>query len=333
MEHDFEVSQLHKHSLGLVTAVNERFSDEISVMLIELRLNNVEEVANATEVSTVNFDTIGGKDTVTVQQGNSVPAKWIKYNSHQVFAPNVRRNDLVEVYRLGNTDQYFWVDRNTANVKRLEDVVYAISADPANPMKEDLSNAYWFSWSSIDKTITLQTSKANGEPFAWNMQFNLGEGIFSIQADTGDEVFINARDTIIGMINADGTEFELNKQNILGYAPDTMKVKADNLINFICKHFKVEASDDVLIQTNSCTTKASTILMQAKSVTSDAPNTTATGNLSVGGNISVGGAGRSGGGGNCTVAGKMTANEIKCSKFNADQGYIDNFKHGGGKCC
>lgn len=277
-----DMSKVHLHSIGLVSANKPMSTDMISVILVESRFSNDEEILTNPNSQTVDFKTQGGQESVKVTLDNSVPAKWLKSNSNRVSSPDVRRGDRVKIYRVGDTDEYYWEDMNTENVKRLETVTYAFSADPDNPMKDDRSNAYVIEVSSHQKTLTISTSDANGEKAKFNVQINGGDGILVVEDDKDNNIYLDSVNSDIRMKNSFGTMSRLNKKNIEMFAPDSMFLKVANLINFQCKDF-VMSSKTVTMQNNNTTIEADKVLVNA-------PQTTFTGNVTTR-SLSVGGSG------------------------------------------
>lgn len=351
-----ELSQLHFHSWGLVANVKDLPDKEIKVVPIEYRFGVLESVLDQPEEDEEAYQTDEGEEIVKVIHGTSVTAKWLKFNTNRITAPDVRRNDQVLIWRLGNTDRYFWTDMNVSNVKRLETVVYAWSADPKNPVKDDLSNAYFLEISTHNKSITLQTSQANGEPYGYTIQLNTADGVFQLVDTDQNIMYLNSADTIIGFKNAMETEFRLDKKNIHGYAPDSMFFKAEKTVKWECTDFILNASKSISFETRAWTVNskdtinftttnwtakaenisydATDILFKADKVTSNAPTTVATGLLKCAG-LSVGGGG-SGGGGLCVVnnfaefkkglvvKGGLKADTIECETIKAKSGKFDS---------
>lgn len=275
-------SKVHLHSIGLVSANKAMSSHEISVILMESRFSNDEEILTNPNAQTVDFKTQGGQESVKVTLDNSITAKWLKTNTNRISAPDVRRGDRVKIYRVGNTDEYYWEDMNSENVKRLETVVYAFSADPDNPVKEDGSNAYIIEVSAHQKTLTISTSDANGEKAKFNVQINGGDGVLIVEDDKDNNIYLDSVNSDIRLKNAFGTMTRMNKKNIEMFAPDSMFLKATNLINFNCKDFVV-ISKTVTMQNKNTTVEADKVLINA-------PQSTFTGNVTTR-SLSVGGAG------------------------------------------
>ena len=278
-----DFSQLHLHSIGRVSANKAMSSHEISVVPVEYRYSENEELLTNPTKDEVTFQSQDGKtESVKVHTDNSITATWFKRNTNRVTPPDVRRGDKVLIYRLGDTDKYFWEDMNSENVKRLETVAWSFNADPSGKTSDDHSNAYAFEVSTHNKTITITTSMANGEKAKFAIQINGGEGIIAVEDEKGNYIYLDSVNTDIKLQNANGTNFRLNKKNIEAFAPDSMFVKVANLVQFQCTDFKL------LCQTAYVSSKTTTV--DADKVTLNAPQTTCTGNLTAR-SLSIGGAG------------------------------------------
>lgn len=278
-----DTSMLHLHSIGVVSANKAMSSHEISVVPVEYRYSENEELLTNPTKDEVTFQSQDGKsESIKVHTDNSVTAVWFKRNTNRTTPPDVRRGDKVLIYRLGDSDKYFWEDMNSENVKRLETVAWSFNADPSGKTSGDHSNAYTFEVSTHNKTITITTSMANGEKAKFAIQINAGEGLIAVEDEKGNYVYLDSVNTDIKLQNANGTSFRLNKKNIEAIAPDSMFVKVQNLVNFQCTDFKL------ICQTAYVSSKTTTV--DADKVTLNTPQTTCTGNLTAR-SISIGGAG------------------------------------------
>lgn len=254
------VSALHFHSYGLVARDKERNENTIDVIPTEIRFTNQENVDKLEGAIDIEYKITRGVDYVTQPIGNTIPAVWIDFNSPRITSPDVKKDDLVLIWRLGETDIYFWQDRNVSNVKRLETIVYAISGDPSNKLKSDLSNAYYVMYSSHDKHITIKTSKANGEFCAFTHQINGGEGFIATEDDIGNSFWFDSKNTDIGFENVEGSKLQMIKKEISATAKDLVGLYADNIklegksIELMAEDIKIKApsvsigEDDIVIK-------------------------------------------------------------------------------------
>ena len=192
-------TQIDFYSYGIVGEDKQPNSPWIEAIPIEINFSKPTDV-QATEHSTDRtFTSANATDHVTSTEGNTIPAKWWKFNSYQVTPPDVKKGDEIIIYRLGETDIYFWEDLNSANVKTTVNVIYAFPADGENQMMDDLSNAYVLQVSSVEKMIQIRTSMANGEGAAFNFQFNLRDGTHQCTDQKGNKYWINSKENDVGM--------------------------------------------------------------------------------------------------------------------------------------
>ena len=258
-----ELSKLHPHSLGVVTNNPPVGSKEIAVQLLEHRFGQSEELVDSPVKMEFSFKTAAGEEAGTIVENNSVTAIWLRRNTNRTTPPNVRRGDQVIVWKLGN-NKYFWEDRHTVDVKRLETVIYAFSADPNNGLKDDLSNAYFLEISSHTKAITLGTSKANGEPFAYTIQLDLEYGKYTATDDVGNMVYIDSPKTEVALRNRDDSEFRLTKEDIFGKANKLIEFKCKDF-HVICTNFKIQCDSYVASSKNSYKVSSKSYAVDASS--------------------------------------------------------------------
>lgn len=247
---DFELSQLHFHSWGLVAENAAVGQKVVQVTPVEFRFGEDEIIVDNPVDDELEYLSEEGQESVKVVRNLTIPCTWLKWNSNRVTPPNVRRNDDVLIYRLGMTDKYYWMDFNIANVKRLETVVWAFSGDPNNPINDDLSNAYRFEISTHGKLVTFTTSQANGEPFGYTHQYDTETGVVTLADTVGNTIYLNSAQTEIGMVNADRTSLKLTKKDIVAYAPDNVQWTAVNAISFKCNTMDIVATESLKIKTN-----------------------------------------------------------------------------------
>lgn len=221
-----EISQLKFYSYGIVLTDLVRGEEKIKVLPMEFRLGTRTKIKDEEATEELEYETRDGEEAVSMTSGSAVTARWLKFNTNRITPPDVKREEQVLIYRKGDTDIYYWQDFNISNVKRLETVVYAFSADPDNKIADDLSNAYMFMVSTHDKHITLQTSTANGEPFAYTLQLDTDEGNFKLTDDIGNVVYLDSANETVGIENSAGSWYKIHGPDMSGHAPAKMTFSA-----------------------------------------------------------------------------------------------------------
>lgn len=269
-----KTSVFHLHSMGRVAENIELGSKVVRVYFTEDRIGEDEEVIANPQREEVTYQTSEGERKAAATTDTSFPCTWLKRNSNRVTPPNVRRDDEVIVWRMGDSDNYYWEDTGNANVKRLETVIWAYSADPNGPINGDLTNAYVVEMSTHQGLFAIHTSTANGEPFAWDFQIDAKGGRASVESSGGEHVLIDSNEELVELMNASDSVAQLKGPDAFVNVKNNIHFTAENDQEFVCKRFIVRASEKILFES---------------------PEVECTEELKVGGNVDVTGGIESGG--------------------------------------
>lgn len=245
-----EKSSVEIFSIGIVAEDKPRGNERCKIIPIETNFVNPTQVESVESLNEKQHASDNAMDNLQVTTGNAITAKWWKFNSNRVNPPDVKKEDYVLILRLGKTDIYFWIDLNFANVKRLEDAVYAWSADPDNQMADDLSNAYVLNISSIDKHITLRTTMLNGEKAAFLFQFDNANGTWQCVDQKGNKYYLNSVEDDLGFENAMLSKININKEDMFLFSKKSINLETQT-IKEKCKVRITEAAESVTFKTPS----------------------------------------------------------------------------------
>lgn len=227
------VSQMHFYSLALV-ASNKLLTSNIiectpieNTMLVDGAITDTitTVIASSSDPSGANYST-SLTSTVTVK------ASWLPLaNSNRMTSPDVRRGELVMLYRFSDVDKFYWqVWRNDMDLRKLETVIYAFSATTVESDKTDADHAYFVEVSTHQKLIHIHTTNVNGEPYKYDIQLNTGNGFLQIMDDQGNYIDFNTPEHRISIVNQDGSFIEVNKTNINMSCSATLNMNCANLI-------------------------------------------------------------------------------------------------------
>lgn len=258
-------SNFHLYSIGTVAANKPRNTWNIEVTPDEkLPLVDKELTDNVEELEVKGSELSGATYESVAKAGNSIQATWLPYSDpNRITAPDVRRGMRVAIYRFADSPEYFWSTIHAINhLMRLETVTHVYSADPNNPISDDLSNCYVQQISTHDKLVTMiKTSKANGEPFAYVIQVNTNDGQVFITDDINNQFLINSPDNHIEMRNADGAVWQLIGQDAYHYTPgDSVEEIGGNKIIKTGGELSLKAGGSALLDSSGGTTVNSSSL-------------------------------------------------------------------------
>ncbi|MCY1272372.1 hypothetical protein D9M68_17550 [compost metagenome] len=209
------------------------FSKMLLVSPVEkLPFMDGEQVDRVDAVEYEGVDAEGKVQAGTAFVSNNINAHWLPETNRRT-PPDVQRGERIILYQYANNDKYYWRCMGMDdNLRRLETVIVGINANPNMGQDGiDPENMYFVEFSSHSKTITLSTSQKNGEVCTYDMQFDMGVGKFVLQDSLGNYGQINSPEYLIELKNGLGTFFQLNKQDIIGFAPRNIALTATNNVD------------------------------------------------------------------------------------------------------
>ena len=195
------------------------------------------EVTDAmAELEAEGVDKDGNTYTSKVGTSNSITATYLSFDPHKPFPSLIRRGEKVIIYRLADTDKYYWQPLGLDDTTRRRDIL--VIAVPNSPKENENSRtpetAYYIEVNTIDKHISVQTNKNDGEPFAYSIQLNTKEGFFSVMDDAGNFIQLVSSEDRITTQNATGSEITIEKGKGLWKTSESVTIET--------KTFTVKAS-------------------------------------------------------------------------------------------
>lgn len=133
---------------------------------------------------------------------NIVRARWrSRGNGNRATPPDVYRNETIELFRYGDTDEICW-DTATmeARLRGREKVVHSYSnREGGDPDGEDPSfeNSYTTMVDTRNKKVALKTVKNDGEAAAYDVEFDTKNGKWKIADSDGNIVHVASNDGVL----------------------------------------------------------------------------------------------------------------------------------------
>lgn len=265
-----QVSVFKPFSIGQVTKPKTRTSRHIQVLALETASATDGEVTHAPLEQIfkgVNAD--GSEYQVKSVSTRDMECEWFPGETNQVTPPDVERGELVMIYRLADTAQYFWTTMGLRNhLRTLESVIILYGATPdVSGCGLDFTKCYYQQWSPLDGHITFGTSQANGEQFKYTVQINTKQSFVAITDDVGNFMEVNSADSRVQLHNVDNSFFKAEKKIV--------DINADMEINLTCGSTKINMKPDSIKTTTKTyedsatdhTTKATNINRQGTNIT------------------------------------------------------------------
>lgn len=313
-----QVSQLQPYSVGIAAENKPLDSRDLNVTPIETLPAVDGELNFNPETQTVSgTDSDGNTYEVSVTTDVTLTAQWVPKGSNRVTPPDIRRGELVEIYRMADADQYFWRSLGLRDdLRRLETVIFAFNGSPDEGSRGiDPTTCYFLEISTHQKKVTFSTSQANGEPFGYTCQFDTGNGTFTLTDSIDQQLHLNSSERFIELVNADESYLQLDRQDIHLHAHNDITARADRDISLTAgRHIQYQAGS--LIQgeagDNISLTAGSVYALEAPTMTFNGETMDITALTTINGNLILNGSfmssGGSGGGDSMTVEGNIDFN-------------------------
>jgi hypothetical protein len=297
--------QFEKYSIGIVAANKGLNTNVVEVLPAEhFPMTDGEVTSNAGTYTASGLDALGTAYTDSVNTALTVSATWIPNGSmNRTTSPDVRRGEKVQLWRYADADAFYWTTlTDDLHLRRLETVTHAYSATADESTTAlDGSNSYFHEVSTHNGYMHWHTSKANGEPFGYDIQINAKTGYVAIQDDVGNAFRLDSANCTMIMQNAQGSSLVLDKTNGTLTIPDTYTINAKT-INENCTDKTTKASNSWTVQSQTGKMTFSNLTITAQ--TQHNGNINILGNLGLNGDMTTA-PGGTGSTGTITMAGNM----------------------------
>lgn len=218
-----KVSILQPYSIGKAAANLAVGQSDLMVTPLEKFTHLDGEVTDyVSTYTTSGKDGSGNSYSDVTEASVALKASWLSRNPWLKLPGLVRRGEFVQIWRVGDTDQYYWELLGLSNDLRRKDILLLVISNTRDESTTELTaqNSVFFTIDTVDKHVTLSTPKNDGEAAAYYIQLNWGEGNFSLSDDIGQAFVLdsvktkwlikNAMDSLI-KIEAGGIDIESPK--------------------------------------------------------------------------------------------------------------------------
>jgi len=244
--HALQVSKLRFYSLGIVAENKLLSSKEVEVTpMEEMPMLDGELAPVAVDYKAKAVDKLGSSYETTVETTTTIKAKWLPLGAaNRITAPDVRRGEIVVLYKFGDTDQYFWTTQNEdLKFRKLETVIYAFSGTTNEGAVMNDKTYYFIEISTHKKLITLHTSKDNGEPFGYDIQLDTGNGKLVITDDVGNYILVDSAQSQIVLKNVDESTIDMKGPNLSISIPKTIDIQ--------CTDYNIKSSNGFTLSSST----------------------------------------------------------------------------------
>lgn len=240
---DDKESGLHLFSLGIVLEDKPEKSDKIKVVPIEhlTRMNGLLSKVK------INYDTSlpdhrGVTQTDKLEGGPDIVASWMPDgNDNRLTSPDVYKSETVKIYRMGDTNEYYWKTIfREPTLRRQETVINAVSNIKSGNAAYDLNSSYWTKVDTRYKLFQIHTSNNDGEPFVYDIVIDTAAGSVTIGDDVGNFIKMDSSNDLLSLTSIAGANVDLNKGHIKMHGK-TITMTADEKITMAAPNTEINS--------------------------------------------------------------------------------------------
>lgn len=307
-----DASLFHFFSFGTAAANKPRVNPDGSICDMA-EIFPKEKFTMAAGELTDDVDTIqvkgkdaAGEDYQSEQKTKaSYTCKWLPIgDSNRLTPPDLRRGEEVLIYRYADTEFYFWTNAFNNIIRKLETAVWWFSGTPEDGKEAEkertAENGYFVEISTHEKHVVFSTSKKNGEVCRYFLQFNPGDGNFTLQDDMGQEITIFSQEGKIVVTSEKEIIHNTKKYTI---NCEKYILNASESIEMNTKATTIKSSDTIAMETKDYTHKASSSVTYTTPQASFSAKVNIAGLLTWSGGMS--GSGSAGGGAAASIQGNV----------------------------
>lgn len=244
-------SLIRPYSLGVAAANLEFGQKELEVTPVENLAQLDGEVTDTqVDVESTGVDKDGNTYSTSQKASNSIKAMWLPLDTYRAFPGLIRRGERVMIWRVGDTDKYYWTEMGLDDTTRRKDIMTFLIPNSSKEGEDSRTpdTAYFIEVNTVDKHITIQTNKNDGEQFAYLFQLNPGGKNATLCDDAGNYIQLDSTLQKIIAKNQMGSEFWIEKgkggmktpENIL-FETKTLDIKATTM-NVTVDNYTVKAT-------------------------------------------------------------------------------------------
>ena len=223
-----QTSPMHSW-IGIVAADKKPNETTINVMIPELTPVATGAVGVATANQSVQLTDINGNTiNSNVKTGNTITAYYMGGRTNVKYPPDVVKGEQVRITKLANADRFYWESMGRDDAMRKTEthrIEVANRTDHTDPTDDDHTYSVELD-SKTNQHVRIQTSKANGEKFAYVVKLDGKNGQLQMSDDAGNSVVIDSANDKVILRNAKKSFVLLNGEDITLAAPRDVTIKA-----------------------------------------------------------------------------------------------------------
>lgn len=220
------------------------------------------------EVITITDPKTQKKETIKLDTSNTIVAEYLGLFTNRVTPPDIRKGEQVIVFRYSDNDIFYWLPLGRDDYLRTLEHMRLFICDTQERIKELTDdNMYYIEMDSLySKTITIRTSKSDGEKFRYIIQIDAEKNQVLISDDDDNYIILQSDIPRIKLHNKNNSYVDINQDDIFIHAPRDVRIKAGRMILEEDETHVVKSSKADITEANNITLKASNIVSEGSTI-------------------------------------------------------------------
>ena len=157
---------------------------------------------------------------------SSITAEWLPFGSNRISAPNIRRNEAVLVWATADHSEYRWTALGDHDdYRNTEIVIFGFRAAKDYEKKPNTTDSmYCFEVNTERGLIAVSTTTDRGEFTRTALVWDTAEGTWTYEDGVKNKICSDAKERMIWMENADGSQVGIHQGRAWMKAPDMVSI-------------------------------------------------------------------------------------------------------------
>lgn len=224
----------NKFSVYFAIVLEDKLPNEETINVQLLELNPFVDGKVEVKKDSVRVGDAASDKFETVEVSNSIKATYFSFLTNRAYAPDVKKNEQVLVFRYADSYKYYWFPLGRDDyLRRTERVTIRASNNLTVPQGLSDNNSYTLELDTkYQGHILLKTSKTSGEQYQYQIKIDTQKNTIRICDDNNNQILLDSNVPRIMLSNHDGSTVDVVKKNVNIIAPEDIILKAGRQMLF-----------------------------------------------------------------------------------------------------
>lgn len=222
----------NKFSVYFAIVLEDKKPNDEIIYVQLLELNPFVEGKVEIQTDTVEVGDALSNTYETVEVTNSIEATYFSFLTNRAYAPDVKKNEQVLVFRYADSQKYYWFPLGRDDyLRRTERVTIRASNNLTVPQGLSDNNSYTIELDTkYQGHILIKTSKTSGEKYQYQIKIDTQKNTIQLCDDDNNYILIDSNIPRVMLSNREGSIVDVVKKNVNLIAPEDIILKAGRQI-------------------------------------------------------------------------------------------------------